>query len=159
MSDAAPASTPPSGPTGKTRHGEMTLDQIADIQPGLARLMAEISDAYWYAFYAAKGGNFDLARYYVRKTANLFRVGNVTRPKYAKMVNQFMADILDPLEAAANAKDWAAFEPVYRKGIEETNRYHVLTGHPEIVWKLPDEAPRHLDLGPQAPRPPKEKKA
>ena len=34
----------------KTKHGEMTLDQIADIQPGLARLMAEISDAYWYAF-------------------------------------------------------------------------------------------------------------
>jgi len=136
----------------------MTLDQLADIQPGLARLMAEVSDAYWYCIYAARGGNFDLARYYVRKTGNLFRVAGVTRPKYVKMLDQFKADILDGLEKAADEKDLATFEALYQKGIEETNRYHVLTGHPEIVWKLPAEAPKHLDLGPQAPRPPKKPK-
>lgn len=142
----------------KTKHGEMTLDQLADIQPGLARLMAEVSDAYWTAFYAAKGGNFRLARYCVRKTASLFRVAAVTRPKYAKMLDQFKADILDGLERAADAKDFAAFDATYQRGIAETNRYHVLTGHPEIVWRLPAEAPKHLDLGPQPDPPPKEPK-
>ena len=29
---------------GRTKHGELTLDQIAELQPGLGTLMREVSD-------------------------------------------------------------------------------------------------------------------
>ena len=61
------------------------------------------------------------------------------------LINQWNAAFFNALQA----KDFAAFDVTYVKGIAEANRYHVETGHPEIVWKLPPEPPRHLDLGPQ----------
>lgn len=140
---------------GRSKHGELTLDQIAEIQPGLGRIMPEVGDAYHYAFYAAKGGNWGLARYYVRKVGSLFKLCATTRPKYAKQLDAFKAAILDPLEAHVAARDLGAFEATFMKGVDEANRAHVATGHPEIVWKLPPDAPKHLDLGPQpqaAPR-------
>jgi hypothetical protein len=134
-------------PIGRTKHGELTLDQLAELQPGLGRLMPEVSDAYWYAFYAAKGGNFPLARYYVKKVASLFRLCAIARPKYAAQLEAYRGHTLEPLEKAVAARDFAAFDKAYMAGIAEANRYHVATGHPEIVWKLPPEPPRHLELG------------
>ncbi len=32
----------------KTKHGELTLEQLAEVQPGLARLMKEIGDRFTY---------------------------------------------------------------------------------------------------------------
>jgi hypothetical protein len=142
---------------GRFRKGELTIDQIAELQPGLARLMPEVSDAYWYAWYAAKGGNWRLAGYYVKKCRTLFGLCAIARPKHTANLEAYTAHTLEPLLAAANAKDLAAFERLYLAGIEEANRYHVVTGHPEIVWKLPPEAPTHLDLGPQPDPPPKQK--
>jgi len=135
-------------PAGRSRHGTLTLDQLAELQPGLGRLMPEASDAYFAAFYAAKGGNFALARYMVRKIKSLFRMGAMTRPKYAKLLEAFIAGQLDPLEAAAEACDPAAFEALFGRATEVANRMHAETGHPEIRWRLPPEPPRHLDLGP-----------
>ena len=134
--------------TGKSKHGELTLDQLVEIQPGLGRLMPEVSDAWWTAFYAAKGGNFSLARYYVKKTSSLLKLCAVTRPKYAKMIERYETDALAPCMAAVEAKDFAAFEKAYHHATAIANQMHVDTKHPEIVWKLPAEAPKHLDLGP-----------
>ena len=142
---------------GKFKKGELTIDQIAELQPGLARLMPEVSDAYWYAFYAAKGGNWGLARYYVKKVGTLFRLCAIARPKHKANLDAYQAHTLDPLLKTIEAKDLAGFERTYQAGIDEANRYHVVTGHPEIVWRLPPEAPRHLDLGPQPEPPPKGK--
>jgi hypothetical protein len=133
---------------GKSKHGELTIDQLAEIQPGLGRIMPEVSDAYWYAYYAAKGGNFALARYYVKKVASLLRLCATTRPKYAKLLGAFETGSLGPVLAAVEARDFAAFEAAYHRGVAVANRMHVETGHPEIVWKLPPEPPRHLALGP-----------
>ncbi len=134
---------------GKTKHGEMSLDQLAEMQPGLARLMPEVSDAYWTAYYAARGGNWRLAAYYVRKIGNLFKLCAITRPKYARQLDAYKMFTLDPLEATIAAKDFTSFDRVYKAGIAEANRYHVETGYGQIVWKLPAEPPPHLDLGPQ----------
>ena len=46
------------GPIAHTKHGDLALDQIAEMMPGMARLMVEISDRYWIMYYAAKGGNW-----------------------------------------------------------------------------------------------------
>jgi hypothetical protein len=135
-------------PRGKSKHGELTIDELVEIQPGLGRIMPEISDAYWTAYYAAKGGNFALARYCVKKVGSLMKLCAKTRPKYAKMLEAYDAGSLAPLLRAAEERDFAAFDAAYQRGIEVANRMHVETNHPEIVWTLPAEPPRHLKLEP-----------
>lgn len=131
---------------GKSKHGELTIDELVEIQPGLGRLMPEVSDAYWIAYYAAKGGNFPLARYYVKKVSSLLALCAKTRPKYGKMIAEYEAQIMAPLMRTVEARDFAAFEAAYQRGIEVANRMHVETSHPEIVWKLPPEPPKHLAI-------------
>ena len=135
---------------GKTKHGELTLDQIAELQPGLGQLMPLMSDRYWILYYAAKGGNWPLADYQLRSLRSLFKKGATTRPKHKAMLDEFSARIFDPLAGHIKAKDFPEFEKTYQAGIELTNKMHVATKHAEIVWKLPATPPPHLDLGPQS---------
>ncbi len=81
---------------GRTRHGELTLDQMAEIQPGLGRLMPEVSNHYWIMFYAARGGNWGLARYCLGQIRALFRVGATTRPRMRPYLEAFDRDYLGP---------------------------------------------------------------
>jgi|DewCreStandDraft_2_1066082.scaffolds.fasta_scaffold00520_10 hypothetical protein len=136
---------------GRTRHGELTLDQIAAIQPGLGRLMPEVSNHYWIMFYAARGGNWALARYCLGQVRALFRIGMVTRPRMRPHLEAFDRDYLGPIEAAIRDQDLAAFEAAYRRGIEGANATHAAVGHPEIIWQLPPDPPKHLYLGPLPP--------
>jgi hypothetical protein len=134
---------------GKTRHGELTLDQMASMQPGLNRLMPEISERYWILYYAAQGGNWTLAHYQLRSVRNLFKIGEQTRPKMASYLAAFDQGHLGAVEHAIEAKDWAAFDQAYQASITGLNKMHAATDHGYIVWKLPAEPPQHLDLGPQ----------
>jgi hypothetical protein len=135
---------------GKTKHGELTLDQLAELQPGLGQLMPLMSDRYWILYYAAKGGNWALADYQLRSLRSLFRKGTTTRSKYKPLLDEFSARIFDPLTAHITAKNFPEFEKVYFDGVELTNKMHVATKHGEIIWKLPARPPAHLDLGPQS---------
>ena len=65
---------------GRTKHGELTLDQIAELQPGLGQLMPLMSERYWICYYAAKGGNWALAAYQLNGLRSLFKKANTTRP-------------------------------------------------------------------------------
>jgi hypothetical protein len=135
---------------GRTKHGELTLDQLAELQPGLGTLMRDVSDRYWIAYYAAQGGNWDLAAYQLRGLRSLWKKMSTTRPKYRGMLEDYSQKIFDPLDQHINAKDFPAFDQTYRQGIEFANKLHVAAHHGEIVWKLPANPPAHLDLGPQA---------
>lgn len=135
-------------PVGRTKHGELTLDQIAELQPGLGTLMRDVSDRYWILYYAAKGGNWDLAAYQLRGLRSLYKKGSVTRPKYAGMLDEYSRKIFDPLQTHIEAKNFTKFDEVYRQGIELANNMHGATKHGEIVWKLPDHPPPHLDCNP-----------
>ncbi len=135
-------------PVGRTRHGELTLDEIAGIQPGLGRLMPLVSDRYWILYYAAHGGNWRLAQYCAGQIRALFRVGATTRPKMRPYLEAFDRDHLRPIEAALRARDLAALEAAFRAGIAAANAMHAEVGHPEIVWQLPPTPPQHLYLGP-----------
>ena len=68
----------------------------------------------------------------------------------AKHLQAFQQGTLDVLADAIQNRDWAIFEREYRRGIESANRFHTVTNHPEIRWKLPEEPPLDLDLGPGA---------
>jgi hypothetical protein len=134
---------------GRTKHGELTLDQLAELQPGLGQLMPMVSERYWTLYYAAKGGNWALADYELRSLRSLWKKMSITRPKYKEMLGDYAQKIFDPLEKQIAAKDFAGFERTYRVGIDLANKLHVATDHGEIVWKLPPTPPQHLDLGPQ----------
>lgn len=135
-------------PVGRTRHGDLTLDQIAEMQPGLGRLMPEVSSRYWVLYYAARGGNWALARHQAGELAGLLRLGATTRPRYAAQLRAFLEGPLAEVRRAIESQDWTAFERAHRQGAEAANAYHRETGHPEIHWTLPRDPPQHLRLTP-----------
>lgn len=138
------------GPVGKTKHTELTLDQIASLQPGLGRLMPEVSNRYWICYYAARGGNWALAAYQLNELAGLLRQGALTRPQYARQLTAFQDTHITALLTAISAQDFDAFERQFHKATEAANVYHRATGHPEIIWRLPAHPPEHLDLAAQS---------
>ena len=137
---------------GHTKHGELTLDQLAELQPGLGTLMRDISDRYWILYYAAKGGNWELAAYQLRGLRSLYKKGSTTRPKYAGMLANYSKKIFDPIQKHIETKNFPEFEKVYQAGIDLANVMHGASNHGEVIWKLPPNPPQHLDLGPQPPK-------
>ena len=135
-----------SPPTAHTKHGDLTLDQIAECLPGMSRLMVEVSDRYWILYYAAKAGKWDLARHEFSELRKTLRLAALTRPRYQEPLDQFDAEYMKPLEQAIRAKDWPAFDGAYQKGIDGTNENHRTLGYSYIEWQLPDTPPPHLRL-------------
>ncbi len=136
----------PPPPTAPTKHGDLTLDQLAEMQPGMARLMVEISDRYWVLYYAAQGGNWDLARHEFSELRKTMQLAGVVRPKYAEPLAGFIAEKLKPVEDAIRAKDWKAFEIAYRETADAANEMHREFGYAYIEWRLPATPPQHLRL-------------
>ncbi len=135
-------------PVARTSHTEITLDQLGSLQPGLARLMAEVSDRYWILYYAAKAGNWKLAALQSSEVEKALRMGEITRPKYTAHLEAFIKGPLTAMNRAIEDRDWAAFEHGYNIGVTAANAYHRDWDHEEIVWQLPDEPPKHLRLTP-----------
>ena len=133
---------------GRSRHVELDMDQLVDLQPGLGRLMPEVGRRYGILYYAAQGGNWELARYQWRGLQTLFGMGATLRPKMARHLQSFQASTMKDLERALENRSWPEFERAFQEGIQLANRLHVATNHPEIRWKLPAEPPLDLDLGP-----------
>jgi hypothetical protein len=132
---------------GKSRHVELSVDQLVELQPGLGRLMPEVGRRYWILYYAAQGGNWPLAAHQLRQLRHLFRLGATTRPKMAKHLEAFQHGTFDRLESAIEAKDWLEFDRGFGAGVDSANQFHATTNHPEIRWQLPRTPPEDLDLG------------
>ena len=132
----------------RTKHADLTLEQIAELLPGTGEIMQSVALCWWKCAYAARGGNWPLAAYFARRVRGLQRDLAVLRPKHTERLAEFERDILAPLLAAAAAQDLAGFERAFAAGTELANRMHVQTGHGYIRWVLPDEPPADLDLGP-----------
>ncbi|HYC26795.1 MAG TPA: hypothetical protein VEB67_02090 [Nitrososphaerales archaeon] len=137
-----------SEPRAKTPHGEMSLDQLAEIQPGMAALMKDVGDRYTRTFYAAKGGNWKLAAYELNMVRTAFRNAKVTRPKYAEDLAEFDKEFLHPVFEAIQSKDWKAFVEAFEKGEVGSDVYHDKRGFPHIRYVLPRDPPSNLYQGP-----------
>jgi hypothetical protein len=94
----------PAQPSGRSRHGELSLDQLAELQPGLGRLMPDVGRRYWILFYAARGGNWELAHYQWRQLRHLFQIGATTRPKMAVHLEAFMAGAMRPSRSRSTTR-------------------------------------------------------
>jgi hypothetical protein len=130
-------------------HREMSLKDVATIQPGLGRLMLDVGQRTWKLYYAAKAENWPLANFQAKEIKGLMKLGAFTRPKHEDALNQYLEENWKPLQDAINQKDFPAFEEAFNKAIEAANVYHDMKGKPYIVWKLPDTPPPDLDLRPR----------
>ena len=127
----------------------MSIEDMATIQPGLARIMPEVGARTWKLFYAAKEANWPMAKFQYKEIIGLFELGAFMRPKHEAAINQYLAENWKPLEEPIANKDFAAFEQAYTAAIDAANAYHELKEKPYIYWKLPDTPPPDLDLRPR----------
>jgi hypothetical protein len=135
-------------PVGKTKHGELTIDQLAEVQPGMARLMDELADRFWYMYYSAKGGNWKLAAHNLSESKSLFRIAATVRPKYSADLLLFTKKYFDPIMEAIGKQNWEQFDIAFKRSVEASDAYHDKYGFNYIRFTLPSKAPEHLDLSP-----------
>jgi len=127
---------------------ELTLDEIAELLPGTGEIMASVGACWWKCAYAARGGNWPLAAYFVRRVRSLQRKLAVVRPKYSGDLAAFEEQHIAPALAACDAGDLPAFDRAFTEATDKANELHVKWAKPYIRWTLPDEPPRDLELGP-----------
>jgi hypothetical protein len=130
----------------RTKHGELTLQQIAEMQPGMARLMDEYGRRFWALYYAAKAGNWELARYMHKQLLGLGNIAAVARAKYAESMREFERDHMGPLGEAIKRKEWGAFEAEYRRAVAASDTYHAKFNYGFIHFQLPDHPPEWLRM-------------
>ena len=133
---------------GVATRGELTLHEIAELLPGTGEIMASVGECWWKCAYAARGGNWQLAAYFVPRVRGLQRKLAVVRPKYSGDLAAFEEQHIAPALAACDAGDLRAFERIFDAATEKANELHVKWAKPYIRWTLPEEPPRDLDLGP-----------
>ncbi|MHB8246676.1 MAG: hypothetical protein ACYDGN_15265 [Acidimicrobiales bacterium] len=127
---------------------KLTLDELAGIQPGMARLMVEVSDRMWKCYHAGRARNRPLARYQLSEATKILKAAAVVRPKYAESMQQFIGEEMASLRAAVEGEEWGRLEEVFAEVVSATNRYHDQFDKGFIVWKVPAEPPSDLDLSP-----------
>lgn len=132
-----------------TKHGTLSVDDLAAIQPGMARLMDELSHRVWVLFYAAKGGNWELAAYMEHESEKLLEAMATIRPKYRDDLATFRVESLGPIASAVEAREWIAFEAAFRAAVAASDEYHAKYRKEFIRFRLPDRPPEWFDLGPR----------
>lgn len=127
---------------------EEKLKTLAGIQPGLGTVMIEYGNRYTTAYYAAKGGNWDLAAYQIKEAREIQEVGETTRPPRAPMLKAFEKSYLDPLDAALKAKNFQNFDKAFKAGIQGCNGCHAAQGFAYIKYELPKAPAAPLSMKP-----------
>jgi hypothetical protein len=128
----------------------LELEALTALAPGFARLMPEIGVRMWKAYHSGRAQNWELATWQLKEMRKLFRLGNVTRPKYEANVETFIDEDLAPLFAACESADLAAFEQAFGEAVDAANEYHRRWNKSFLVWKVPQTPPEDLVLEPQA---------
>ena len=128
---------------------DVTIDEIALIQPGLARIMPEIGDRTWKLYYAAKAGNWDNATFQWKETKKLFEMGAFVRPKHEEAIEEYLEKDWSKLEGPLKNRDFEAFQKAFDECIDSANAWHEQKDKPYIRWKLPDFPPPEMDFTPR----------
>jgi hypothetical protein len=132
----------------KTEDNELTLEEMSEALPDTPAIMEKVGHCWWHLIYAARGGNWGLAQYYVDRIAKLSRKLALLRPKHKERLEMFEADALRFVIAAISERNLARLEEAYSTATELANHLHGESGYPYVHWSLPDEAPKGLQLTP-----------
>jgi hypothetical protein len=122
------------------------IKRLSDLQPGLGTVMMEYGARFTNAYFAAKGGNFDLAQYMIKEMREIQEVGETTRPARAPLLKAFESNYLDKLDAAAKAKDWKQYQALMPQVINACNQCHAKVEMSYIVYQLPSAPPAPLRM-------------
>ena len=133
---------------GKKKHGEISIDELAQIQPGLGKLMDDMSTRFNYMYHSAKGGNWELADYQYRSFVSIMKKIKIVRPKYATDMDAYEMHFMSPIKETIEAKDWKKFEETCKKAVEGSDHYHNKYGYSYIKFVVTKNPPEHMDLGP-----------
>ena len=82
----------------------LSPEELTRLQPGLARLMPEIANRLWRAVYAARAGNWRLARWQLSEMRKLFLLCAITRPKYGDDIGEYLHEEVELLLAAVQPR-------------------------------------------------------
>jgi len=132
----------------KTPHGEMTIDQLAEIQPGMAAVMKVVGERFTLTYHAAKGGNWKLAAYHLNQVRAAFRNAKVTRPKFGDDLTAFDNEHLQPIFRAIHNQNWVEFEAAFKDAERASDYYHEKRGVSYIRYTLPEQVWSTLYMGP-----------
>jgi hypothetical protein len=125
---------------------DLTLDELARMQPGMDRLMAEVGPRLHRCYFAALAGNWPLAAYYAKSAAKQLALSADSRPKYEPEMTAYLRDDFAPVSAAIKAQDREAFLSAWPAMVDRANVLHGVFGKPFIGWKTPERPPDDLDL-------------
>lgn len=130
----------------RTRHGELTLEEIAELLPDTGEIMQSVGNTWWKCAHAARGGNWALAAYFVRRTRSLLRKLAVLRPKYAEDIAAYQRDHIERVLATCERSSLDGFASAYDAAVDAANALHVKWGKAYVRWTLPDAPPADLEL-------------
>ena len=142
---AGPTATPAAAPTGNLDAAGVeqlvnsnfnTVDRtlaLWNIQPGLGTVMIEYGNRFSRVYFAAKSGNWDMAKYQLDEMVEIQEVGETTRPNRAPMLKAFEENFFPALDKAINANDVQAFDTAYTAVAEGCNACHTASSGSE--WK------------------------
>lgn len=128
---------------GKRR---LTIDELALMQPGMDRLMAEVGPRVHRMYYAARAGNWELAEYFLRSAVKQLKLCASARPKYSEAMAAYLSEDLPALRDALRDGDAEAFPRAYQVFVDRANHYHQVFGKGYIRWVTPPSPPDDLDL-------------
>lgn len=129
---------------------QLTLDELAAIQPGMSRLMVEVSDRMWKCFHAGKAGNRPLARYQLSQAVKILKASVVVRPRYTDSMRTFLDEEMAALRQVIEGERWEDFEGAFAAVVAATNRYHEEFDKAYLVWTVPQSPPADLELKPRS---------
>jgi hypothetical protein len=124
----------------------VTIDELAQMQPGMDRLMAEVGTRTHRLYFAAQARNWRLAEYFYRSIVKQLRLCATSRPKYAEEMERYLQVESVPVRDAIKAGDSGAFEAAYERWIERANELHGVFGKSWIRWVTPRTAPEEFDF-------------
>jgi hypothetical protein len=125
---------------------ELSIDELALMQPGMDRLMAEVGARTHRLYYAAMARNWRLAEYFYRGVVKQLRLCAASRPKYAEEMAAFLDRNCLPVLDTIKAGDPNGFETAYAQLIDRANELHGVFGKGWIRWVTPKSAPEEFDF-------------
>jgi hypothetical protein len=132
----------------KAEESGVTQEMISASMPDTSAVMEKVSYCWWHLIYAARGGNWGLARHYTARVRKLMDMVKVFSPQHAERADTFLQMSLPAVVAATNNEDLDRLEEAYDAATDVANHLHADSGHPFIKWTLPAEPPKGLQFDP-----------
>jgi hypothetical protein len=124
----------------------LTLDQLAQLQPGMDRLMAQISERTRALYFAASAEAWDAADYFSRTLGKQLKQSTVSRPKYTEAMGQFLEHDYAPVRKAILDRDLGAFHHAWGHLVDRVNHWHRELKVGYLVYRTPTDPPPDLDF-------------